>query len=59
MAWAIALEDREDAGGVLLLADDRREADSIATEVRRRGHPVIVRPYPYQSPAAHYILRKS
>ena len=44
--WAIVLDGRFDPSGVLLLSDDRQELESIASEVRRRGHPVAVRPYP-------------
>jgi hypothetical protein len=45
MEWAIALDGRSDAAGILLLLEDRQEAESIAIEVRRRGHRVVVRPY--------------
>jgi hypothetical protein len=44
MSWGIALEGRTDPAAILLLFDDRREAEEIAFEVRRRGHPVVVRP---------------
>jgi hypothetical protein len=46
MGWAIVLEGRTDVGAILLLFDDRQAAEEIAFEVRRRGHPVVVRPYP-------------
>jgi hypothetical protein len=46
MGWAIALEGRTDQAAILLLFDDRREAEDIAWEICRRGHPVVVRPYP-------------
>jgi hypothetical protein len=46
MGWAIVLEGRRDEAAILLLFDDRKEAEVIAAEVRRRGHPVTVRPYP-------------
>jgi hypothetical protein len=29
---------------ILLILPDRAEAEAIAAEVRRRGHPVVVRP---------------
>jgi hypothetical protein len=45
VSWAIVLEGCSDKSGVLLLCDDRNELESIATEVRRRGHRVVVRPY--------------
>jgi hypothetical protein len=51
MGWAIVLEGRTDPSGTLLLSDDRRELENIAFEVRRRGHPVVVRPYPDRSQA--------
>lgn len=31
---------------VLLLVDERRDAEEIAMELRRKGHPVEVRPVP-------------
>ena len=31
--------------GVLVVLAEREEAESIAVEVRRKGHPVTVRPY--------------
>jgi hypothetical protein len=46
MGWAIVLDGRNDPGAILLLFDDRQVAEEIASEVRRRGHPVVVRPYP-------------
>lgn len=50
MGWAIVLEGRTDPAGILLLFDDREEAESIAWELRRRGHPVVVLPYEERSP---------
>jgi hypothetical protein len=46
VSWAIVLEGRSDASGILLLCDDRNELESIAIELRRRGHRVVVHPYP-------------
>ena len=31
--------------GILLLVDDQVDAESIAVEVRRKGHRVVVRPH--------------
>jgi hypothetical protein len=50
MTWAVALDGRSDEEGILLLLEDREEAESIAVEVRRRGHRVVVRPYPDPPP---------
>ena len=44
MSWALTLEGRSDRGAVVLLVDDRTEAESIAIEVRRKGIPIVVRP---------------
>jgi hypothetical protein len=44
-SWAVALEGRHDPAAVLLLLDDRLEAESIASEIRRHGQPVVVRWY--------------
>jgi hypothetical protein len=52
MGWAIMLEGRTDAAAILLLFDDPQEAEDIAFEVRRRGHRVVVRPYPGRGPDA-------
>jgi hypothetical protein len=49
--WAIAIDGRTDPGGIVVVLDEREEAESIASEIRRRGPRVVVRPYPEQ-PAA-------
>jgi hypothetical protein len=54
-SWAIVLESRSDLSGILLVSDDRLEMVTIADEVRRRGHPVVVRPYPWRSPTLRLI----
>lgn len=46
MGWAVALEGRWDPQGIVLLIEDRAEAESIAGEIRARGPRVVVRPYP-------------
>lgn len=46
MSWALALEGRSDRAAVVLLIDDEREAESIASEVRRKGIRIVVRPHP-------------
>jgi hypothetical protein len=45
MSWAIVLEGSSDSSGILFLCDDRQELESIASEVRKRSHRVVVRPY--------------
>ncbi len=50
--WAVALEGRADVGGVLLLVDDEEDAESIAVEMRRKGHRVVVRAHPGRDPLA-------
>ncbi|HWE55424.1 MAG TPA: hypothetical protein VG435_07915 [Acidimicrobiales bacterium] len=40
------MEDRSDPGGIVLLLEDRAEAESIAREICTRGTPVTVRLYP-------------
>jgi PleD family two-component response regulator len=45
MESAIMLKGRTDEDGILLVLDDRREADSIASELRMRGHDVVVVSY--------------
>jgi len=57
MEWAIALEGRTDLGGILLLLEDRAEAESIAGEMRERGHRVAVRPYPLRPAAPPHKAR--
>jgi len=45
MEWAVVLAGRSVPEGVLVVLAERHEAESIAVEVRRKGHPVTVRPY--------------
>jgi hypothetical protein len=51
MTWAITLAGRSGSAATLLLFDVRREAASIAAEIRTRGRPVIVVPYPLRPQA--------
>ena len=46
MGWAVTVEGRSDPGGIVMLLEDRAEAESIASEIRTRGTRVIVRLYP-------------
>ncbi|MBV9659923.1 MAG: hypothetical protein JO337_02070 [Acidimicrobiales bacterium] len=46
MSWAVTMEGRSDPGGIVLLFDDRSEAESIAHEIRTRGTSVVVKSYP-------------
>jgi ERCC4-type nuclease len=46
MSWAVTIDGRADPGGIVVLIDEREEAESIAREIRRRGTQVVVRPYP-------------
>jgi hypothetical protein len=46
MGWALTLEGRVDPAAIILLVDDKDEAESIAQEVRRNGTRVVIRPYP-------------
>jgi hypothetical protein len=46
MGWAVTMEGRSDPGGIVLLIEDRSEAESIAAEIRTRGTRVVVRLYP-------------
>jgi hypothetical protein len=50
MAWALTLQGRADPAAIILLVDDRDEAEIIAQEVRRNGTPIVIRPYPGQEP---------
>jgi hypothetical protein len=44
MSYAVVLSERpQDATGVLLMVEDKDEAEQIAIEVRRAGHRVEVR----------------
>jgi hypothetical protein len=45
MEWAVVLERRAAPAGVLVVLAERHEAECIAVEVRKKGHPVVVRPY--------------
>jgi hypothetical protein len=45
MTWALTLEGRADPAGIILLVDDKDEAEIIAHEVRRNGTPIVIRPY--------------
>lgn len=55
MGWAVTMEGRMDPGGIVLLIDEREEAESIAREIRSRGPKVVVRPYPVRGPVPHRI----
>ena len=46
MGWAVTMDGRSDPGGIVLLIEEREEAESIAREIRTRGPRVVVRPYP-------------
>jgi hypothetical protein len=46
MGWAVTVEGRIDPGAIVLLIEEREEAESIAREIRSRGTQVVVRPYP-------------
>jgi hypothetical protein len=45
MEWAVALEGRSEPESVLVVLAERREAESIAAAIRRKGHPVVERSY--------------
>jgi hypothetical protein len=45
MEWAVVLEGRPEPEGILLVLPERPEAESIASEIRKKGHAVVVRPY--------------
>jgi hypothetical protein len=49
MGWAVAIEGRYGPEAVLMVVEDRFEAESLATEIRLRGQAVVVRPYPERS----------
>ena len=51
MTWALTLEGRSDRGGIVLLIDDRGEAERIATEVRLKGIAIVVKPHVSQRAA--------
>jgi hypothetical protein len=43
-AWKVAIEGRDDPGGILLIVEDRGEAESIAAELRERGVKAVAQP---------------
>ena len=45
MGWALRLEGRTGPAGILLLIDDKNEAESLAQEIRRLGTRIVVSPY--------------
>jgi hypothetical protein len=49
VSWALTLEGRFDLASIILLLDDKEEAEIIAQEVRRNGTPIVIRPYPVDS----------
>ncbi len=51
MSWAVTLEGRFDPSAIVLLIEERDEAESIAREIRSRGTRVVVRPYPARAVA--------
>ena len=51
MEWAITIDGRTDPAAIVVLLEEREEAESIAEEIRRRGPRVAVRPYPDQRTA--------
>jgi hypothetical protein len=44
-----------DPGGIVLLIEEREEAESLAREIRSRGPKVVVRPYPVRPPVPHRV----
>lgn len=46
MTWAVTMEGRVDPGAIVLLIEERDEAESLAREICSRGTRVVVRPYP-------------
>ena len=53
MGWAVTMEGRADPGGIVLLIEEREEAESIAREICSRGTRVVVRPYPDRRLPSH------
>ena len=51
MEWAVMKADRSGPEGVLLILGDRKAAETIAAEVRHKGHRVKVLPYATQGSA--------
>jgi hypothetical protein len=50
-SYAVTLTSRPSTiDGILLMIDDRTEAEEIAAELRRNGHPVAVRELPADQP---------
>ena len=45
MSWAVTMEGRVDPGAIVLLIEEREEAESIAHEICSRGTRVVVRPH--------------
>lgn len=43
MEWAVALRERSGPEGILMILPDRTQAESIAVEIRARGHDVVVK----------------
>jgi hypothetical protein len=46
VGWAVTMEGRADPAAIVLLIEEREEAESIAQEICSRGTRVVVRPYP-------------
>ena len=46
----MTMEGRIDPEGIVLLIEERDEAESIAREICSRGTAVVVRPYPVMHP---------
>jgi hypothetical protein len=46
MGWALVMEGRTDLAAIVVLIDDRDEAEIIAREICLRGPRVVVKPYP-------------
>jgi ERCC4-type nuclease len=46
MGWAVTIDGRADPGAIVVLIDEREEAESIAGEIRSHGIQVVVRPFP-------------
>jgi hypothetical protein len=44
--WAFVLAGKADPTAILVLLDERDEAEQIAMEMRKKGHRVEVRAYP-------------
>lgn len=56
MEWAVIMEGRTDPAAIVVLLEERGEAELIAGEICRRGPRVVVRPYTEKATAA--TLRK-